>query len=74
MAARVKAMEMQVGRRPVYGGAPQHPPKIAANVTTRGLVSGLVFTPIRPGPPLTGRGPSCISMAFTIAAGAPPHP
>ena len=33
----VKAMEMQVGRRPVYGGAPQHPPKIAANASTRGV-------------------------------------
>ena len=33
----VKVMEMQVGRRPVYGGAPQHPPKIAANATTRGV-------------------------------------
>ena len=37
VAANVKAMEMQVGRRPVYGGAPQHPPKIAANATTRGV-------------------------------------
>ena len=36
-AARVKVMEMQVGRRPVYGGAPRHPPKIAANATTRGV-------------------------------------
>ena len=30
-------MEMQVVRRPVYGGAPRHPPKIAANATTRGV-------------------------------------
>ena len=36
-AAGVKVMEMQVGRRPVYGGAPRHPPKIAANATTRGV-------------------------------------
>ena len=30
-------MEMHQGRRPVYGGAPRHPPKIAANATTRGV-------------------------------------
>ena len=36
-AASVKVMEMHQGRRPVYGGAPQHPPKIAANATTRGV-------------------------------------
>ena len=36
-AASVKVMEMQVGRRPVYGGAPRHPLKIAANATTRGV-------------------------------------
>ena len=36
-ATSVKVMEMQVGRRPVYGGAPRHPPKIAANATTRGV-------------------------------------
>ena len=30
-------MEMHQGRRPVYGGAPRQPPKIAANATTRGV-------------------------------------
>ena len=37
LTAGVKAMEMHAGRRPVYGGAPRHPPKIAANATTRGV-------------------------------------
>ena len=36
-AAGVKIMEMHQGRRPVYGGAPRNPPKIAANATTRGV-------------------------------------
>ena len=36
-AARVKVMETHLVRRPVYGGPAQHPPKIAANTTTRGV-------------------------------------
>ena len=36
-AASVTAMEMHQGRRPVYGGAPQHPPKIASNAISRGV-------------------------------------
>ena len=35
--AGVKAMEMHQGRRPVYGGAPRHPPKIASNAISRGV-------------------------------------
>ena len=35
--AIVKVMEMHQGRRPVYGGAPRQPPKIATNATTRGV-------------------------------------
>ena len=33
----VKAMEMQVGRRPVKGGPARQGPKIAANASTRGV-------------------------------------
>ena len=36
-ATSVKVMEMHQGRRPVYGGAPQHPPKIASNAILRGV-------------------------------------
>ena len=61
-AARVKVMEMQVGRRPVYGGAPRNRPRKdygdppctpAANVKT--MEPHLVRRPVYGGPARIGR-------------------
>ena len=66
MTERTKGPAVSMRRPPTRG--PQDP------WTPRVDALAAIFGPCRAGPPLTGRRPTCISMAFTLVTGKPRTP